>query len=315
MRKNLAFWSAALLLLISGCTPPTYNNSSTRILMDTVVNISAEAELQVINEAMDLVERYDKLLSKTNSGSDVARLNVGGTAEVSSDTLRLIKGAAVYSERTGGCFDITIGSVTALWDFTNGVKPKNSDIAAELPNVGYKNISYQGKTVTLNSSKIDLGACAKGFVADKLHEFFVEKGVENALVDLGGNLYIMGGPRDIGVKNPLGEGTAATVRVYGGAVVTAGTYERCFSDEEGTYHHILDPKTGYPANSDLASVTVFSESALEADSLSTALIVMGLQKGLDFIEKTEDVEALFITKEGEIFISSGIYCKDGIYRL
>lgn len=315
MRKNLAFWSAALLLLVSGCTAPTYNNSSTRILMDTVVNISAEAELQVINEAMDQVERYDKLLSRTYSGSDVARLNASGSAEVSDDTLRLIKSAAVYSEKTGGCFDITVGSITPLWDFTNGVKANSGDIERELSNVGYKNISYEGRTVKLGGSKIDLGACAKGFVADKLHEYFTEKGINNALIDLGGNLYIMGGPRDIGIKNPFGEGTVATVRVYGGAVVTAGTYERSFTDDGGTYHHILDPKTGYPAKSDVVSVTVFSESALEADSLSTALVVMGLQRGLDFVESAEGVEAIFVTDEGEIFISSGIYCKDGIYRL
>lgn len=314
MRKNLAFWSAALLLLLSGCTP-TYNNSSTRILMDTVVNISAEAEFSVITEAMELCEGYDKLFSKTIESSDVARLNSLGAGEVSEDTLRLIKSAAVYSEKTGGCFDISVGAVTSLWDFTAGVKPSNSDIATALESVGYKNIKYSGKEVNLGGSKIDLGACAKGFVADKLYDFLKEKGVEKGIIDLGGNLYIMGGPYDIGVKNPQGEGNLAVVRVYSGAVVTAGTYERCFTDSEGTYHHILDPKTGYPAKSDLASATVFCESALEADALSTALIVMGLERGMEFIEKTEGVEALFVTDEGEIFISSGIYCKDGIYRL
>ena len=314
MRKKLAFLSAALILTLCGCSP-TYNNSSTRFLMDTVVNITADAEHSVITEAMNLAESYDKLFSKTVESSDVSRLNEGGSVEISEDTLRLLKSAAVYSERTNGAFDVTIGAVSSLWDFTNGVIPSDSDIKAALGLVDYKKITFSGKTADLNGGKIDLGGCAKGFVADKLHEFLVSYGVEKGVVDLGGNLYIIGGPTDVGIKSPSGEGAAATVRVYSGAVVTAGTFERSFEKDNKTYHHILNTKTGYPVDSDIVSATVFSESALEADILSTCLVALGLDKGMDLIEKTEGVEALFITSDGEIHISSGIYCKDGIYRL
>lgn len=315
MRKNIAFISAALLLTLCGCNPTGANNSSTRFLMDTVVNISANAENSVIAEAMDLAESYDKLFSKTNESSDVSRLNGGGNTQVSEDTLRLIKSAVNYSERTSGKFDITIGSVSALWDFSGGSVPNAEDITAAVKKVDYKSITFSENKVNLNGARIDLGGCAKGFIADKIYEYFTEKGVENALIDLGGNLYIMGGPTDVGIKNPFGEGVCATVRVYSGAVVTAGTYERSFSVGEKRYHHILDTKTGYPAETDVVSATVFSESALEADIISTTLVLLGQSDGMKFIENTEGVEALFITSDGEIHISSGIYCKDGIYRL
>ncbi len=300
--------------MLSGCTP-THDNSSTRFLMDTVVNITANVEYSVITEAMELCEYYDKLFSKTVEDSDVSRLNSLGAYAVSEDTLRLIKSTSAYSERTRGKFDVTIGSVSDLWDFNDGVIPTEASIASALEKVDYKKIKTSGKTVNLNGAKIDLGGCAKGFVADKLREFFENKEVEKAVINLGGNLYIMGGPIDVGVKNPFGEGNMATLRVVNHAVVTAGTYERCFTRDGKNYHHILDTKTGYPADTNLVSVTVISDSALEADILSTSLVIMGLQDGMDFIEKTEGAEALFITSDGEIHISSGIYCKDGIYRL
>lgn len=310
----MAFLSAAVLLLLSGCSP-TYNNSSTRILMDTVVNISADAEYSVISEAFALCENYEKMFSKTIPDSEISLLNSVGSCTVSDDTLRLIKAATVYGERTGGCFDITVGMVTSLWNFTDGVIPEQSAIDAALKTVDYKNIEFNGSTVNLNGSQVDLGGCAKGFVADRLHEFFVARGVEKAVINLGGNLYVMGELMDIGIKNPFDEGNIATLRVRDTAVVTAGTYERSFTVDNKLYHHILDTKTGYPVKTDLVSVTVISGNALEADILSTSLVIMGLQDGMDYIEKTEGVEALFITSDGEIHISSGIYCKDGIYRL
>ncbi len=314
MKKSIAFCSAAILLLLSGCTP-NHNNSSTRILMDTVVNIEAEAEYSVVNEAMVLCEKYENLFSRTKPNSEVSRLNFGEVFEVSDDTLSLINTTLNYSEISGGAFDITIGSVSCLWDFNEGKVPTKSQIEENIKNVSFKKIKNEGKNINLGGAKIDLGGAAKGFVADKIRDYFKSRNVKNATINLGGNIVVLGDTQDIGVKNPFADGTVATIRVKDKAVVTAGTYERKFEKDGKEYHHILNTKTGYPVDTDLASVTVISDDATKADILSTTLLIMGLNEGLSFIEKQEGIEALFITNDGEIHISSGIYCKDGIYRL
>ena len=302
------------MLLLGGCTP-NYNNSSTRILMDTVVNIEADAEQSVINEAMAICEMQEKLFSRTLEGSEVSRLNNSETFAVSQKTREIIETSLVYSEKTNGAFDITIGAVSSLWDFSGGVVANQDEIKKNLPLVDYKKIEINEDKVNLNGAKIDLGGCAKGYATDEIRDFLRAKDVKNAVINLGGNLYILGDKQDIGIRNPFGEGSIATLRVGDAAVVTAGTYERCFTENGKTYHHILNTKTGEPIETDLVSVTVISEDATDADILSTSLICMGLRDGLNFIEKTEGIEALFITTDGEIHISSGIYCKDGIYRL
>ncbi len=314
MRKNIAFWSAALLLILSGCTP-NYNNSSTRILMDTVVNIEADAEYSVINEAMALCEKYENLFSRTLGHSEVSRLNQGEELNVSNDTLSLINTCAFYSDKTNGAFDITVGAVSELWDFGEGTIPASAEIESKLPLVNFKKIKINGNNVDLCGAKIDLGGCAKGYATDKIRDFLREKQVKNAVINLGGNLYILGKKQDVGIRNPFNNGSIATLRVANKAVVTAGTYERGFESDGTYYHHILNTKTGYPVKTDLVSVTVISDDATDADILSTALVVMGLNDGINFIENIEGVEAVFITTDGQIHISSGIYCKDGIYRL
>lgn len=314
MRKNIAFWSAALLLILSGCTPK-YNNSSTRILMDTVVNIEADAEYSVINEAMALCEKYENLFSRTLGHSEVSRLNQGEELNVSNDTLSVINTCAFYFDKTNGAFDITVGAVSELWDFGDETIPASAEIEQRLPLVNFKKIKINENSIDLCGAKIDLGGCAKGYTADRIRDFLREKQVKNAVINLGGNLYILGEKQDVGIKDPFNNGSIATLRVANKAVVTAGTYERGFEREGNYYHHILDTKTGYPVKTDLVSVTVISDDATDADILSTALIVMGLNDGINFIENIEGIEAVFITSDGEIHISSGIYCKDGIYRL
>ena len=301
-------------MLLSGCAP-NYNNSSTRILMDTVVNIKADAEYSVISDAMALCEIDEKLFSRTLEDSEVSRLNKGEVFNVSEDTRSLIEKSLFYSEKTNGLFDITIGAVSELWDFSEGVIADDKEIQNRLPLIDYKKIEINGNEINLNGAKIDLGGCAKGYTTDKIRDFLKEKQVKNAVINLGGNLYMMGEKQDIGIKNPFNDGSIVTLRIANKAVVTAGTYERGFRSGDTYYHHILDTKTGYPVKTDLVSVTVIADDATDADILSTALICMGLNSGINFIEKTEGVEALFITTDGEIHISSGIYCKDGIYRL
>ena len=315
MKKMLSIIMAITPVILCGCNA-NYQNSQTRFMLDTVVSIDAAVQNSVLNGAFSLCTQYENLLSKTVQTSDIGRLNSDGTAEVGNDALTLIKESLRYSRMTDGKFDITVCSVTDLWDFENGIIPNGSNIAEQLKNVDYKKIAINGNTVELNGAKIDLGAIAKGYIADKVSAYLKENGAKSATVNMGGNIAVFGeNYSNIGVKDPFGDGIAATLKVKNRSVVTSGTYERCFTKDGKNYHHIIDTKTGYPAATDIKSATVIGNDGTSADALSTCCILLGLQDGMQLIEKTENVEALFIYSNGGIHISSGIYCEDGVYRL
>ena len=157
---------------------------------------------------------------------------------------------------------------------------------------------------------------AKGYIADKAREYLSEKGVVDAVINMGGNIVLMGeGYQNVGIKNPFGGGVAATLRAKNTAVVTSGTYERYVTVDGKRYHHILNPETGYPVESDLVSATVITENSAEADVLSPCCLILGLQSARELINMLPDTEAVFITIDGEIHTSSGIYSEDGYLRL
>lgn len=315
MRKNFAIVCALALIFLGGCNP-TYQNNSTRFLMNTVVNITADADYNVLNGAFSLCQEFEEKFSKTLESSEIYRLNSLGGGEVSDECIDILKKSVYYSELTGGEFDVTICSVSDLWDFNQKKIPSSNDIAEAIKSVGYKKIEITGNRVDLNGAKIDLGGIAKGYIADKVRDYFAANGTKTAIINLGGNIVLMGEEySDVGIKNPFSQGVIATVRLKNKAVVTAGTYERAFRENGVNYHHIIDAKTGYPAKSDIVSATVICDSAEQADALSTSCVLLGLSGGLNLIENTEGVEAIFITSEGGIHISSGIFCEDGIYRL
>ena len=213
--------------------------------------------------------------------------------------------------------DITIAPVKDLWDFSGSpdVKmPASSDIASALEHVDYTFVEIEGNKVRLTdpASGIDLGFIAKGYIADKVRSFLLERGVKSALINLGGNIAVIGEKPDgsafqIGVQEPFAPGgsycttVSASQTVPGtSSVVTSGIYERCFEYNDKLYHHILDCETGKPVQTDLAGVTIITDSSLHADALSTTCLILGLDKGLDYIEKLDGVDAVFITTDGEI---------------
>ena len=154
---------------------------------------------------------------------------------------------------------------------------------------------------------LDLGAVSKGYIADRIKEFLMEKGVESAVIDLGGNVLCIGSrpdgsPFQIGIRQPFaGQNTAAAVlSINGQSVVTSGIYERCFEEEGVLYHHLLDPNTGMPCENELASVTIISDHSVDGDALSTCCFLLGMEKGMQLIDRLPDVQAVFITREGEI---------------
>lgn len=318
------------LLLFTGCgrSPSRHPDpiSDTGFYLDTVVTITlyGVADDSLIQDCFSLMADYEALLSRTRPGSDVWKINhsQGEPVQVSPDTADLIRRSLYYSGLSDGAFDVTIAPVTDLWDFTGEGQPSLPDpaqLSEALAHVDYRNILLEDTSVTLSDpqSAIDLGGIAKGYIADRLKEFLLTNGRESGLIggiiDLGGNILTVGSKPDgsswrIGVRRPFAQTAAelaATVTCSDLSLVTSGTYERYFELDGTLYHHILDPQTGYPADTDLSSVSILASSSMDCDALSTSCFLLGLDQGMALIETLADTEALFITENGELYRSSG----------
>ena len=303
-----------ILLLLCGCNSGETENSETRFLLDTVCTVTADCGDDIINGAFSLCEDLERTLSKNVKDSDVYRLNnTEGFVSVSPDTLKTVERALYYSELSGGKFDITIAPVSALWDFKNQVVPDRNEIAEALKNVDYHSVEIKKSEISLNGKQIDLGGIAKGYIADKATEYLKENGVKKALINFGGNICMIG-QYNIGIKRPFDDSVIASIEIKDKCAVTSGIYERYIEKDGKTYHHILDPKTGYGVENELAAVTVIGEKALDCDALSTVCMLLGAEDGLEIINRTADTEAVFIDRDGGITLSSGLYREnDKIY--
>ena len=314
MKKSVTLPMMLILLLLCGCNSGETENSETRFLLDTVCTVTADCGDDIINGAFSLCENLERTLSKTVTDSDVYKLNnTEGFVSVSDGTLKTVERALYYSELSGGKFDITIAPVSALWDFKNQVIPSKDEISEALQNVDYHSIEIKNGEISSGTKQIDLGGIAKGYIADRATEYLKENGAENALVNLGGNICMIG-EYNIGIKKPFDDSIIASISLKDKCVVTSGIYERYIESDGKIYHHILDPKTGYGAENELASVTVIGEKTLDCDALSTVCMLLGTESGMDIINNTADTEAVFIDRENNITLSSGLYReKDKIY--
>ncbi len=316
MKKVFSFQLAIVLMLLCGCTG-TQENMETQFLMDTVVTLRASTGDDVLSAAFSLCHQYEKLLSRTIEGSDVSKLNAGGEVTVSPHTRAVIERALYYSTLTNGKFDITVYAASSLWDFSSEVIPSRDEIAAALANIDYESIKISGDTVTLGGKKIDLGGIAKGYIADRLLDFFKANSVNEGIIDLGGNLVVFGEKEyRVGIKKPFAQDEiCATLAVSNKSVVTSGVYERCIQTEDALYHHIIDTETGYGVESDLLSATVICDSALDADALATVCILLGHEAATALIESIPDTQAIFIDRKQNLHYTSGIYKKNSIFYL
>lgn len=310
-----------VITLLAGCSRYSSQPATiTDTVFDTVISIQIydKDSDEVLNTCVQMCRDYEKLFSRTLEGSDIYRINhaEGKAVEVSDETIKLLNLALKYCDLSEGAFDITLGGVSDLWKFTENPEkaPKESNINKELQYTGYKKIRIDGNVVQLANSKmqIDLGAIAKGYVADRLKEYLKNEGIRHALINLGGNVLGVGGKPgqnkfNIGIQKPFDETGAAiaSVKVEDESVVTSGIYQRYFKVGDKLYHHILDPDTGYPCESSLLSVTIVAESSAQADALSTLCFTMGYKGGMRFINNMENVEALFITDDYELHYSNG----------
>ncbi|MBE7017854.1 MAG: FAD:protein FMN transferase [Ruminococcaceae bacterium] len=292
--------------------------TKTGFYLDTVVTLTvySEEDAQFLDDCLALCGEYEKIFSRTAPESELYKLNSADSAEVSPALSELIETALEYCETSGGRFDITMGAISDMYAFSSDspTLPSDEAITDALEHTGYEKISLEGNTITLSDAEtvIDLGAIAKGYIADALADFLRSKGVESAIIDLGGNILCLGSKPDgsnfkIGIQYPYRDSNQVidTVAISDLSLVTSGVYQRWFEHDGEIYHHILDPKTGRSLNNGLISVSIISSSSTACDGLSTTVFAMGLEDGMALINSLPDTWAVFITEDMELHYSEG----------
>lgn len=316
MKKFMAI-VLLIIILFSGCSFGESSATESFFAMDTYmsVKINGNGAEKIVKEVKSEIKKLDKKLSAHSKTGEIYNLNKTGSAKLSFDSSELINQALKYYKLTGGAFNPAMLSVSKLWGFPDKKYrvPSRKEIINALKNTNPDKITVNGNEVKLNGVKIDLGAIAKGYTSQKITDILKKKGVKSALLNLGGNVQTFGPKPDddlwiVAVENPdKDSGYLGLLTVKDKAVVTSGGYERNFKKNGKTYHHILNPENGYPAESVLASVTIVSENGTLADAYSTALFVMGEKKAEKFWAKSGGgFDIILYTKSGGLKISEGI---------
>lgn len=328
IREHLFLLTITVIIIcayLSGCSRNYEPVTETGFYLDTVVQITLydmdghDSCSENIRECFAMIERYENLFSSTIEDSDIWKINHSGgvPVTVSDDTINLLQTALYYSELTDGRIDVTVLPLSSLWDFGsdgNAHRPDDNAVRKALSHIDYRTVQINGNTVTLSDPEaaIDLGFIAKGYIADRLKEFLIDQNVKSACINLGGNLITIGNKPDgqpyrIGIQKPFAdEGEIITaIDITDSSVVSSGIYERYLYEDGILYHHLLDTSTGYPADNNIAGVTVISPSSVDADALSTTCFFLGLDDGMKLIESLDDTEVLFITTDGTLHYSDG----------
>lgn len=327
----------SIIIVLSGCQPTgsvgrnklaNEPYEETEFLMGTVVRVTIydQGKKETLSKVFDRIEELAELITteETEEHSMIKAINEAAGQKpisVSSDLYALIKSAHDYSKKTNGSFDLTIGPITDLWriGFPDAHLPETPEIEQALSLVNYENVELDdtNQTVYLSQKgmKIDLGAIGKGFITDEAVKVLRDNGVETAIIDLGGNIFVMGSsPKDInegwkvGIQDPFEDrGTIiGSIPLSDQSMVTSGIYERYLEVEGKQYHHLMNPKTGYPFDNQLAGVSVVTPNSIDGDGLSTSLFSKGLTEGLKYVNQLEGVDAVFVTKDKEIYLSDGL---------
>lgn len=312
------------VLFLAGCAGMgrigTREFKTSFFAMDTYISLTAYGENgdRALEAARSKMEELESLWSVTDESSEIYALNCSGgkTVTVSNETGDLLEFALSMADETEGALDPTIYPVLLAWGFTTGENriPKEDELQTLLQDVGYERIEIEGNEVTVpEGMKLDLGAVGKGYAGDVLTEILKEAGITSALLDLGGNVQVIGTKPDgsrwrLGLRNPFdAEGYLGVIEIADAAVVTSGTYERYFIGEDGKrYGHIIDPATGCPAESGLASVTIVAKEGKLCDALSTSLFIMGREEAEAYWREHGGFDMILITDEGELYITEGI---------
>lgn len=297
---------------------------NTRVYQKIVYNNKEDIlfKIEDIAEKATLIMRdYEEKLSFFKENSEISKVNrnaAKGFTKVSLDTFEILKNSTYYSKLTNGIFDITIAPLVEEWEInSNNLKVLSEKKVKELKTlVDYEDVILNENNLSVmllrENQKIDLGGIAKGYIADKIIEFYKENNINSAIINIGGNIKVLG-KKDhdslwsVGIYEPKkhSEKCICSIEVEDKSVVTSGAYERAFIYKDELYCHILNPKTGYPIKSDLKSITVVSSESIDGDALSTPLFIMGKDKAYEFMKK-HNISGVMITNNDEIIITKDL---------
>jgi len=327
LRKNPSFVAyflcVALLavLFLSSCSSWKEKiYKETRIAMYTVTSITVSSDSKekantAIDRAFIELDRLANLMNFYSKDSELSAINDSAgirPVRVSKETAEVIERAVYTSVNTGGAFDVTIGPVVRLWDFKSGIIPSEATLREALSKVGYENIVLDRVNNTVFLKKkgmaIDLGGILKGYSADRAVDILKQNGISSGVVAVGGEVKAFGTKLDgdawnVGIKNPRqkGEGDEiiATIKLSDKAISTSGDYEKFMIKDGKLYHHLLDPKTGYPVY-ECQSVSIIADNAVDTDAFATGIFILGPVKGMEAVKKL-GLEAVIVDKNGNIF--------------
>lgn len=315
-----------LLLFVvrfTGCTAKNSKVSASGYALNTYVTVTIygmdeDEAYRIAQAAVAICSEYELTFSRTDAESELYKLNAGGRMQVSDSLYELMSGALYWCEDTDGAVNIAVGSISSIWEFvTPPYKvPAKEELDNALKNADYRGIGLEADNyINTNGAVIDLGAVAKGYIADRIKEYLMENGVKSAIIDLGGSILCVGGKLEgkqeknftLGIQRPFSESgeVIAKVGLMDMSLVTSGCYQRYFTQNDIFYHHILDSTTGMPVDNGLLSVTIIARESLAADALSTACFVMGLEAGMEYIDGLEDIYAVFVTEDYKVHLSQG----------
>ena len=315
------------LAILGGCSKDnkaTEPLSRSEVLMGTVVTVSLydSNDEAILDKVFNKVKDLESILSINENGTLVDEINEEAgikPVKVDDDTYNIVKKGIEYSNLSNGLFDISVGPIVKLWNIglPEARVPSQEEIDEKLPLIEYSDIEIDdtNKTIFLKRKgmMIDLGGIAKGYTADVISNILTEEGVKSAIINLGGNVFahgskVNGDDWKIGIQNPFTErgGIIGTITTSNKSVVTSGIYERYIEQDGVKYHHILSPFTGYPYDNEIAGITIVSDKSVDGDALSTSVFAMGVEKGMEFVNTLDGIDAIFITKDYKVYITDGL---------
>ena len=324
MKRKIIFYLLIISVIatLTSCGKSGEPLKETKFMLGTHINITLydSRDKDIMEKVFNRIEEIENMMSINIEDSDINNVNNNAGKKgviVHDDVYYVLTKAKNYAELTNGSFEPTIGPLVKLWGIgTDKAKvPLEEEIAKAIDKVDYNKLELRDNNEVYLKEEdmiIDLGAIAKGYAADEVRKVLLDNGVNSAIIDLGGNVYVLGNKIDgeewrVGIQNPfdIRGNHVGIIKGKDISIVTSGDYERYFEEKGVKYHHIIDSKSGYPTNNEVSGISVVSKNSIDGDALSTAFFVLGVEEGIKLADSIEGVDVVYITKERKVFTSSG----------